>query len=407
VCQEQVVLLEFGDRPFFATRLEYEGARYVYLPGALNRLINAVERRAGALLRRGWSAERRLRQPAFASQFHQFGFALLAAWRARRCGCKVIHLHNFTQFAPVMRALNPKARILLHMHCEWLSQLDARMIGRRLESVDVVIACSGHVARKALARFPEAEDKFRILYNGSDVERFVPSPRVGLESGPDPLRILFVGRISPEKGVHVLVDAFARVAEQFPTARLELVGGFGSLPSELLVDLSDDPKVLDLKRFYPGDYHAQVRSQIPADVADRVVFHGPRSHQEISGHYAEAAVFVNASLSDAFPVPVVEAMGAGLPMAASAVGGIPEAVVHESTGLLVEPGNAGALAEALIRLLSDAPLRRRMGAAARQRALKLFSWRAIAEQVARVHAETGGTGCNAPALLQAGSLKAG
>jgi glycosyltransferase involved in cell wall biosynthesis len=78
-------------------------------------------------------------------------------------------------------------------------------------------------------------------------------------------------------------------------------------------------------------------------------------------------------------------MAAGLPIAGSAVGGVPEAVADEITGLLVEPDSAEALASALCRLLEDSRLRRRMALEARKRALTLFSWGAIADTVAKVY----------------------
>jgi len=96
-------------------------------------------------------------------------------------------------------------------------------------------------------------------------------------------------------------------------------------------------------------------------------------------------VFAIASLSDAFPLPVVESMGAALPVVGSAVGGIPEAVVDGETGLLFEPGNADTLAAALERMLGDGDLRQRMGAAGRARALRLFSWQAISDQISGVY----------------------
>jgi glycosyltransferase involved in cell wall biosynthesis len=113
--------------------------------------------------------------------------------------------------------------------------------------------------------------------------------------------------------------------------------------------------------------------------------------------YGKAAVFVAPSLSDAFPLTVVEAMAAGLPVVASRVGGIPEAVVEDETGLLVAPDNADALAATLSRVLMDSEMRRRMSAAARSRAAELYSWRAISQQVALTYSGTVQVGVDAQA----------
>ena len=383
--QQPVLLLELGEHPLRTVKAQHDGATYVYLPTGPNRLLNALHQRLAGLRRKWWAAERQVRQPVYASTFHNLGFILQAGWHARRWSAEVIHLHNFSQFAPVVRALNPTARILLHMNCEWLSQHEPRMIARRLETVDGVVACSGHVAGRLVGRFPRMAAKCHVVFNGGDVERFVPSPAPSAPAGNGDMHILFVGRISPEKGVHVLAEAFTRVAAEFPTARLDLVGGAGAMPADYLVALSDDPLVKGLAAFYHCDYLTEVKRRIPAALGDRVTFHGNVPHQELAAHYARACVFVIPSFSDAFPLTVVEAMAAGLPVVGSAVGGVPEEVVHEETGLLVKPDCPESLASAIRRLLRDRDLRVRMAMAGRQRAERLFSWQAVTDAVRRVH----------------------
>ncbi|MCI0432340.1 MAG: glycosyltransferase family 4 protein, partial [Gemmatimonadetes bacterium] len=360
-----LLLIEFGGQPFATRTLEHEGVAYAYLPAAINRVINSVHRRVAKLTRVLRPAARRTRRPDYVSLFHNLGYIAQAAWRARRWRSDVIHIHNFSQFVPVVRALNPKARIVLHMNCEWLSQHDRSMIAGRVRKADAIACCSGHVQRRFLEAFPEHRGKSHVVFNGTNVERFTPSENVG-DGGPSqPLRVLFVGRISPEKGVHVLVDAFARIASSLPRASLELVGGAGSLPPEYLVGLSRDPLVRGLEEFYRTDYLAEVKRRIPAELRDRIVFHGSVGHDVLARHYRGATIFVSPSFSDAFPLTVVEAMGAGLPVVASAVGGIPEAVVDGETGLLVEPDKAEALADALRRMLENPALREKMAAAGR------------------------------------------
>jgi glycosyltransferase involved in cell wall biosynthesis len=254
-----------------------------------------------------------------------------------------------------------------------------------VRKADAIVCCSDHIRRRFLEVFPDFAGKSHVVYNGTNVERFLPSDNVAATSPSQRLRVLFVGRVSPEKGVHLLVEAFAKIAPSIPNASLELVGGVGSLPPEFLVGLSGDPLVRDLERFYNRDYLSALEEMIPAPLKDRVVFHGGVDHAALAAHYRGATVFAAASLSDAFPLPVVEAMGAGLPVVGSAVGGIPEAVVDGETGLLFEPGNVDALAAALKRMLDDGDLRQRMGAAGRARALQLFSWQAISDQISRVY----------------------
>jgi len=380
-----VLLIEFGNQLFGTRTLNHESIVYVYLPAAVNRIFNRVHRIISRIARPFRSAARRALRPDYASACHSFAYIILAAYQARRWQSDIVHIHNFSQFVPVVRALTPKARIVLHMNCEWLSQHDPAMIARRVEKADAVVCCSDHVRRRLLETFPGLRDRSHVVFNGTNVQRFLPPDNVSPRGPPQQLRVLFVGRISPEKGVHVLIDAFAKVALSMPRVSLELVGGAGSLPPEFLVGLSRDPLVRSLERFYRTDYLSEVKSRIPAELRDRIVFHGNLSHDELAGHYRRATVFVSPSLSDAFPLTVVEAMAAGLPVVASAVGGIPEAVVDEETGLLVEPDDVEALAAGLTRILQEGELRQRMGAASRARALKLFSWHAISEETARVY----------------------
>ena len=382
---ESVMLVEFGEQRFATIHHVHGGITYLYMPTVINRISNALHTKASNLSQRFSPLKRHTLRPAYASAFHNLGFALQAAWQARKWRCDVIHVHNFSQFVPIMRALNPSANIILHMNCEWLSQLEPGMIARRIRSADAIIGCSGYIINKVLERFPYLRSKCHVVFNGTDVEHFVPSMDAVVANPPNPLRILFVGRISPEKGLHLLVDAFKTVAHSFPTASLEVIGGVGSLPADFIVSLSNDPNVRGLESFYRGDYFVEIKGRIPDNLKDRVIFHGNVAHRDLVAHYAKATVFVNSSLSDAFPLTVVEAMAAGLPIVASAVGGVPEAVAHGTTGLLVKPNSADALASGLCRLLEDSSMRGRMAVAARNRALELFSWKAIAKQVARVH----------------------
>lgn len=387
-----VLLVEPGEQLFGIRLREHDGAHYVYLPSAWNRVLNKTHRLASHFARGLHHPESSALRPLHASVFYNLAYIFAAAWHARRNRSDIIHLHNFSQFVPVVRVLNPRSHIVLHMHCEWLSQLDPAIVARRLEQVDTIFCCSRHIMQRLLERFPALEGRVHVIFNGCEVERFVPQPEAGGPEGVQTPRLLFVGRISPEKGVHNLIEAFAEVAAQRPDVRLDLVGGFGNLPPEFLIHVSHDPLVKGLQRFYENDYVGELKRRIPAAIRDRVSFYGNVSHDDIARYYCQASVFVCPSLSDAFPLTVVEAMSAGLPVVACKVGGIPEAVVHGETGLLVEPDNTTALSDALLRLLDDRVLRRRLGAAGRARALRLFSWRAISSEVAGVYARAVASG---------------
>jgi glycosyltransferase involved in cell wall biosynthesis len=106
-------------------------------------------------------------------------------------------------------------------------------------------------------------------------------------------------------------------------------------------------------------------------------------------YYRAAAVSVVPSLEEGFGIPAAEAMGCETPVVASDAGGLPEVVEHGVTGLVVPRGDSAALAAAIGSLLEDPERRRRMGAAGRARALRLFDWDRTAEQFERLYGEVG------------------
>jgi glycosyltransferase involved in cell wall biosynthesis len=155
--------------------------------------------------------------------------------------------------------------------------------------------------------------------------------------------------------------------------------GNGHVPTVLSVGRLVLPKSFwvlreALERLEPGSFRALVAGEGPQrsyliGVPGLEVL-GERD--DVPQLLAGADVFVLSTLSEGMPISVLEAMATGLPVVASAVGGIPEVVVDGETGLLVPPRDPEALAEALRTLLADAALRRRLGQAGRRRAQELF-----------------------------------
>jgi glycosyltransferase involved in cell wall biosynthesis len=166
-------------------------------------------------------------------------------------------------------------------------------------------------------------------------------PQARLDGSPP--RVIMVGRLAAPKDPVTLVRALAGVRRAPFTATI--VG-----------DGPDRPAV-----------EAEIRA---AGLEGVVELAGER--HDVPRLLADADVCVLSSRSEGAPLSVLEAMAAGLPVVASAVGGVPEIVADGDTGLLVPPGDAAALAAALERLLADAALRRRLGAAGRERVRERF-----------------------------------
>ena len=323
----------------------------------------------------------KLKRPLFASSLYYLTHALRVAKDLRAQKCDVVHIHNFSQFVPIIRAFNPKIKIVLHMHCEWLTQLDPAMIKKRLKKTDLIIGCSEYIIEKIRRRFPEFAQRCQTVFNGADVTVLAKENDHNVPRKNDIKQILFVGRVSPEKGVHVLLDALQIVATRIPQTQLKIVGQPGASP-QFTTAVSDDPKASNLKPFYRGSYYSHLRSKLSPSMASHVSFAGSIPHEQLIHYYRDSDILVLPSvLEEPFGMPIIEAMAAGLPVVATRSGGIPEIVLDGETGLLVERDNSSALAQAILQLLLEEDSRKSMGKAAHKRAAELFSWEKIAENL--------------------------
>jgi starch synthase len=246
-----------------------------------------------------------------------------------------------------------------------------------IEAADAVVAVSNGMKRDILRAYPTISDeRVAVIHNGIDPEQFQPDPGddVVRRYGIDPARpyVVFVGRITRQKGiVHLLRAArdFAREAQLVLCAGEPDTEQIGSEVRELVAELERERGgVIWIANMLPRPELVQILSH--------------------------ARAFACPSVYEPFGIVNLEAMACGAPVVASSVGGIPEIVVPEQTGILVpfepdgtprgEPrdpaGFAADFAAAINRLLEDATLSKRLGAAGRERVRAHFSWTAIAEQ---------------------------
>jgi glycosyltransferase involved in cell wall biosynthesis len=291
--------------------------------------------------------------------------------------CDIVHIMNVPQFVPLIRARLPKIRIVLHMHSQWLEQLDAEVIERRIAAADLVLGVSNFIAAGVRGRFPSLAHRCRHVYNGVDIALFARPPGVR----PKPKRILYVGRLAPEKGIHILLDAFRIVLAHHPDAHLELIGPERVLPREVLFPACDDPHVLALEPYFrPGAYAELLRTKIFEFPLGSISFLNQGvKFIELMPHYHSASVFAFPSVcEESFGMPLIEAMASSTPVVATRGGAFPEIVEDGRSGLLVERSNAQALATAILQLLANPDQRDAMAQAAFERAATVFSWDRIA-----------------------------
>ena len=206
-----------------------------------------------------------------------------------------------------------------------------------------------------------AERLVHVCYNGIDLQQFCPAPSIRPPSLPeDALVIGIVCALRPEKGLLTLVEAFARVRPLRQHMKLVFVGSGPVLP--------------DL----------QTRAKEAGISADCV---WEPATAEVANWLRSFDIFVLPSLTEALSNSLMEAMACGCPVGASRVGGNPELVRDGERGILFEPGNVGALAEALHRLIEDSQLRNALGSNAERFIRNGFSRAASANRMAEIYEE--------------------
>lgn len=327
--------------------------------------------------------------------FPQYGQRV--AQDLQREQCDIIHIQHCSQYAPVIRALNPKSKIVLQIHAEWFSQSNFKILRRRLESVDWLFTVSDYITQKTRRDFPEIADRCQTTPCGIDPEEFLREKDYAAGRQRKEKRILFSGAVSPHKGPHVLLDAFKIVAKEDPNVRLEFAGNLANYPMEEAFDLDDRATIKRVAPFYAkntvsrlraklglapadaGTYQSYLKSRLTPELAERVTFTGFIPREDFVHRYYDADIFVFPPIwEEGFGIPPIEAMAAGVPVVGSRSGALPETVAEGESGFLVAKNDPQALAQQILRLLRDDDLREKMGRAARRRVLTTFTWERVA-----------------------------
>ena len=359
----------------------HEGVTYRYIPiNTDTSLLQHLEKLPGF---------KNPKQPLFASRWYYLGFILQVANDLRKRECDVVHIHNLSQFVPVIKALNPRTKTVLHMHCEWLNQLNRKALAGRLRHADLIISPSEYISEQVRQRFPQFAERCQTIYNGVNFDRFLDTS-VNQNHQNQVKKLLFVGRVCPEKGSHILLEAFKKVQAHCPETQLQLVGPVGVIPYEYLVGVTDDPVVADLASFHRDntwiDYLKNTISQLNGTDKEKgakpVSLTGPIPPSQLTDYFRQADIFIFPSIcQEAFGMPIAEAMVAGVPVVATQTGAFPELVEDGKTGMLVKRSDADALAEAILKLIADEQLRKSMAKVGRERAVDLFSFEKIADEL--------------------------
>jgi starch synthase len=377
------------------------GVHVEYLARAMAKLI-AVEVRCfgsqesdqGNIRVRGypaWAEAKQGTDPRFGSALDAFHRSLAMA--KDTLDADVVHCHTwYTDMGGVLASRLWGVPYVLTIHSleplrPWKVEqlgnayhLSAWMERTAIEQADAIVAVSQQTREDVLQHFKVDPARVHVIHNGIDPEEYRPAATKDalLRHGIDPDRpyLLFVGRITRQKGIIHLVNA---IPEIDPGLQIVLCAGAPDTPE---IGREMETRVAEVSAARPGVIW--VREMLP--------------RPEVIQLYNHAAVFCCPSVYEPFGIINLEAMACETAVVASAVGGIPEVVVPEETGLLVDPGLkpgsfdpadpagfSSALAAAINRLAREPELRERLGRAGRRRAVEQFSWDAIAQKTVELY----------------------
>jgi spore coat protein SA len=267
-----------------------------------------------------------------------------------------VYIHNRPEFALALSPMCRKkgAHIVLHMQNSHL--MGWFPIEPSLLNVDAMVFCSDFIKTEAVQYAARARTAV-VIPNGADEEMFFPAPTEGSKEAAEPI-ILFVGRLVPAKGVHFFADALGLLLKRGVKVSGRIIGstGFGHNRSSEYID--------------------NIKSSLPSNVH----FSEYISGQGLAEEFRRATIFCCPSVfNEPFGMVNVEAMATRLPVIATAVGGIPDIFQHGG-GILVRPGSATELADAMELLVKNPALRQDVANQGYQAYKSCFRWQQIRGQ---------------------------
>ncbi len=281
---------------------------------------------------------------------------MLARWMSTH---RLTHLHvHFAtaaaNIALLLKQVSPGGvSMTIHGPDEFYDVPGQKLI-EKVAAADFLV-CIGRFARSQMMKLTPATQwkKFEVCPLGVDVENYNPARE---ERTGKPFTILCVGRLTPAKGQHILIDACAALRDWGRTFRLVVVG---SGPDE-------------------QSLHAAVASR---NLQEQVTFTGALNQDQVRAWYRDSDVFALPSFAEGIPVVLMEAMASGVPCVTTRITGIPELIRDGIDGLLVTPSDSQELADTLAMLMDDRELRQELGKAGRARVGEHYN---LSDNVARL-----------------------
>ncbi|MCK4885392.1 glycosyltransferase family 4 protein [Candidatus Bathyarchaeota archaeon] len=254
--------------------------------------------------------------------------------------------------------LNPNEKSMLRYNF-LLRSYEKKLMKRS----DALIAVSKYTVDELTELYGIDEKKIHVIYNGVDVQKFKPRPdraelrrEFGLEDKNK--IVLFVGRLYHRKGLEILLRSIPPVLQEFSDVKFVISGKGFKEKEESLRNLAKQ-----------------------LDIEDHVTFMGYVPDEKLPNLYSTSDIFVLPAIYENFPFAILEAQATGLPVISTKVGGIPEFLVDNENGFLIDAGNSAQLTQRVLALLQDPKLAKEMGMRGRKLIEEKFSWRLITSQV--------------------------
>lgn len=241
----------------------------------------------------------------------------------------------------------------------------AKLEEQTAHNAALIVTISRYSLEKIQQHYGIEKSKGRIVPNGVDTAKFKPMDGLVVRQqfglGNEPC-VLFVGSLIPRKGLPFLVEAAKKIVKENAGTKFLIVGD-GPLRNQLATSLE------------------------AANLSGNFKFLGNLKEDALPAVYNCADVFVLPSIQEGQGIVLLEAQASGKPVVAFDVGGVNEAVQNKETGLLVNRGSNGELADALLKLLSDNTLREKMGTNGRRFVTENFTWDTCAQKMLKVYYE--------------------
>lgn len=289
----------------------------------------------------------------------------------------LIHIFNRPQLVSPLRRIAPNSKLVLNLHNDHLVKgLSSQEASRCVEDVDYIVTNSNYTRKRVVSHFPLAYAKCRTVYLGVDTEQFYPywlqgEKRAALRSQyglTDKKVLLFAGRLTKDKGVHLIIQALGELRTTFPQLVLVIAGS----------------------SWYGGDslteYVAKL-TELAANQKEAIIFTGFVPPQQMPEIFLLGDVFICPST---WPEPFgrvnIEAMACGLPVVASKRGGIPEVIQDSYSGFLVEDNiDLKAYVQLISALLTNQAMARAMGERGRILVENKFTWPRVVKELMEIY----------------------